>query len=358
MVTSTNKGYELQVTGTNTNTWGDVLNDNVIDILDRNLGGYDSVALASSNVTLTATQSQNLILRFTGTLTANVIVTTKCIGMTLLENNTTGSFTVTFKNDVNATGVVIPQSQKCIVASDATTGCRIIARTYDIGTIASQNANNVAITGGTISGLSAPLALADGGTGAALADPGADRIVGWNDTDGAIKFFTIGTNLSYDEPTDTLSADAYPREYLATQNASGTAVDFTGIPSWATEIKCIFSLASLNGTEEILIQVGTSGGVVTSGYFSSCTGSGGTDSSTSGLITTSDSSASETWSGTITLTKHSGNIWVSGGNLNAGSASTRVSAGRIDAGGALDRIRFKSQSTNSFDGGVFSICYS
>jgi hypothetical protein len=33
------------------------------------------------------------------------------------------------------------------------------------GTIATQNANNVAITGGTISGLTAPLAVVDGGTG-------------------------------------------------------------------------------------------------------------------------------------------------------------------------------------------------
>jgi hypothetical protein len=34
------------------------------------------------------------------------------------------------------------------------------------GTIATQNANSVTITGGTISGLSSPLALGDGGTGA------------------------------------------------------------------------------------------------------------------------------------------------------------------------------------------------
>ncbi len=34
-----------------------------------------------------------------------------------------------------------------------------------LGTMADQNANNVAITGGTISGLAAPLAIADGGTG-------------------------------------------------------------------------------------------------------------------------------------------------------------------------------------------------
>jgi hypothetical protein len=35
------------------------------------------------------------------------------------------------------------------------------------------------------------VALADGGTGASLADPGADRLVGWDDTAGAVKFFAL-----------------------------------------------------------------------------------------------------------------------------------------------------------------------
>lgn len=47
-----------------------------------------------------------------------------------------------------------------------TTQIATTAFVYGItGTIAAQNANAVAITGGTISGLSAPLAVADGGTG-------------------------------------------------------------------------------------------------------------------------------------------------------------------------------------------------
>jgi len=39
-----------------------------------------------------------------------------------------------------------------------------------------------------------------------LADPDADTIIGWDDTDGATKFITIGANLSYDHATHTLSA--------------------------------------------------------------------------------------------------------------------------------------------------------
>lgn len=50
------------------------------------------------------------------------------------------------------------------------------------------------------------VALADGGTGASLSDPNAHRILGWDDTDNAVKMIVIGTNLSYDAATDTLSA--------------------------------------------------------------------------------------------------------------------------------------------------------
>jgi hypothetical protein len=47
--------------------------------------------------------------------------------------------------------------------------------------------------------------LGSGGTGASLADPDANRVLGWDDTDGAVTFFVIGTGLSYDHPTYTLS---------------------------------------------------------------------------------------------------------------------------------------------------------
>jgi Repeat of unknown function (DUF5907) len=54
----------------------------------------------------------------------------------------------------------------------------------------------------------APVALIDGGTGQALTDPGAHRLLGWDNTDKQTKWVTLGTGLSYDAPTDTLSATA------------------------------------------------------------------------------------------------------------------------------------------------------
>ena len=48
------------------------------------------------------------------------------------------------------------------------------------------------------------VALADGGTGASLTDPGADRVLFWDDSAGATTWLTMGTNLTI--TTTTLDA--------------------------------------------------------------------------------------------------------------------------------------------------------
>lgn len=126
MPTTTNKGYEVQVTGTNTDTWGTVLNEDVIEIIDNNLGGIVSKTLAASNVVLTAEESQALIVRLSGTISAAILVTTACIGMTIVENLTSGAFAVTFGNGVGSP-VTIPQGTRAIVITDSTNGPRIAA---------------------------------------------------------------------------------------------------------------------------------------------------------------------------------------------------------------------------------------
>jgi len=48
----TQLGFVKQTDGENTGTWGDVLNENLIDLLDDSIGGYVEVSVASGNVTL------------------------------------------------------------------------------------------------------------------------------------------------------------------------------------------------------------------------------------------------------------------------------------------------------------------
>ena len=54
----------------------------------------------------------------------------------------------------------------------------------------------------------------------------------------------------------------------AVASTSGTAIDFTGIPSWVRRVTVMFSGVSTNGTSNVQVQIG-SGSFVTSGYSSS-----------------------------------------------------------------------------------------
>lgn len=125
MATTPNKGYELMATGTQTDNWGNVLNADVYTIIDSNLGGIVSKSLTSINVTLDPEESQNALLRLTGVLTGNVVVTTECLGFFFVENATTGSSTVTVRNSSIATSTAVPQGGRVLVFSDSSNGCRI-----------------------------------------------------------------------------------------------------------------------------------------------------------------------------------------------------------------------------------------
>lgn len=132
MPTTTYKGLEVQTTGSNTGTWGDVLNDDALDIIDRNLGAIVTLSLSSSNVILSASQAQAVIVRLTGTLLASVQITTSCQGFFFVENATTGSFAVTI---TNGAGVAreIAQGGRTTCIADATNGVRVVGGEFASG---------------------------------------------------------------------------------------------------------------------------------------------------------------------------------------------------------------------------------
>lgn len=112
-------------TGELTNTWGDVFNAQFSDLIDSAIAGYLTVSLSDANTTLTASngasdQSRSMLLKFTGTLTANreVIVPTSN-KLYFVENATTGGFTLTVKTSAG-TGVDVAANYKMVLACDGT----------------------------------------------------------------------------------------------------------------------------------------------------------------------------------------------------------------------------------------------
>lgn len=149
----------------------------------------------------------------------------------------------------------------------------------------------------------------------------------------------------------------------AQNTTSGTAIDFTGIPSWVRRISVMLNGVSLNGSAQILIQLGTSGGVESTGYLGASvhavTGNvvGGA-SSTAGFILYMNATANIT-AGIATITTLGSNAWaMSYCGALTNTAAAHVGGGSKTLGGTLDRIRLTSSNgTDAFDAGSVNILY-
>jgi|688.fasta_scaffold1432294_1 hypothetical protein len=145
--------------------------------------------------------------------------------------------------------------------------------------------------------------------------------------------------------------------------ASGTSVNFTGIPSWVKRITVMFSGVSLNGTSSVLIQLGDSGGIENTGYVSSSViARDGTTStglnSTSGIILTF-AVAANTVSGIAQINLVTSNSWVSAHSFGiSGSIWSAVGGGSKTLSDTLTQVRITTvNGTDTFDAGTINIIY-
>jgi hypothetical protein len=162
--------------------------------------------------------------------------------------------------------------------------------------------------------------------------------------------------------SQAVAGSDYGQLTLATaQTASGTAVDFTSIPSWAKRITVMFNGVSLSGSSNCLIQVGDSGGLEITGYQSTWTGftgtTGTTVSSTTGFLFGGGAEPNNT-SGICILTNISTNAWVFSGSGKITTTASCVSGGDKTLSSTLDRIRITTANgTDTFDAGTINISY-
>ena len=143
----------------------------------------------------------------------------------------------------------------------------------------------------------------------------------------------------------------------AVASTSGTSIDFTSIPSWVKRITVMFREVSQTGTDNFLIQLGTSSGPITSGYISSCSG-GSSPTSTAGFIVAEDTAA-EKDIGQLVISIFSTSSWIASGTFTrSGSTAIRNSAGQLTGAGTIDRVRITTTGgTNTFDFGSINILY-
>ena len=143
--------------------------------------------------------------------------------------------------------------------------------------------------------------------------------------------------------------------------ASGTSIDFTGIPSWAKRITVMFSGVSTSGTSNILIQLGDSGGIENTGYLGASSFCGSTTSAvnfTAG-IGFNTASAAFVVHGGVSIFLIGSNLWsafgIVGRSDGAGTLQTGSSKSLSDT---LTTVRITTvNGTDTFDAGSINILY-
>ncbi len=151
---------------------------------------------------------------------------------------------------------------------------------------------------------------------------------------------------------------------MTEKTATGTAIDFTGIPSGVKRITVMFSGVSTSGSSFVQTQIGTSGGVVTTGYTAYAGMSAANVSLTTGFIAEAGGAAAG-WLRhghiVLTLIDSSTSRWIMSGSIGLLSGSTGYGAsggGSVTLSGTLDRIRITTvNGTDAFDAGSVNVLY-
>lgn len=149
----------------------------------------------------------------------------------------------------------------------------------------------------------------------------------------------------------------------AVASTSGTSIDFTSIPSWVKRITVMLNGVSTNGTSNIQIQIGDSGGIETTSYVSGAGFAGGTNSagsttSTTGFVLSVSGTAATTTSGIAVICNHTSNTWSESFSGAYGTGVGAFGGGYKDLSATLDRIRITTvNGTDTFDAGSINILY-
>lgn len=225
---------------------------------------------------------------------------------------------LTVKGNASGTGTVILEapntnSNRTITLPDAATTL--------VGTDATQTLTNKTLSGGTVTGATISGSAIQGGA------------------------LTLGT---------------------AVASTSGTFIDFTGIPSWAKRVTVMFDGVSTNGSSAIIVQLGDSGGIETTGYLSMsgardiAGGALGAANYTVGFVTQYIGASTSAFNGTFQLSNLTSNTWVGSGvgNNSTTTAYVYFYSGSKPLSATLDRVRITTFSgTDTFDAGTINIMW-
>lgn len=213
---STTLRLELIGAGEQDGVWGDTTNTNLGDLIEAAITNVVDITFADANYTMTAynglpDEARNAVLNLTGTNTAQRNLVAPAVQKTYIVKNGTGAnvaitaggvnvviqngatqvvycdgtdffaATIPYGAGTTGTGNLVYSASPTLtgtplaptasagtnttqIATTAFVNSAVTTLSGTLGTMSTQNASNVAITGGSITGIT-DLAVADGGTG-------------------------------------------------------------------------------------------------------------------------------------------------------------------------------------------------
>lgn len=308
-VTANNVSY------TNTGAVGDIYMYKVSDITATSGSANNIYGFYSGDITGLGATAYNIYLSDTGALN-------------YLGGNTeiVGSLTLG-SNSITMTGSI------------ASTGSRVTKGWFtDIESTNAPTVSGSAVyyTGGT------DVALADGGTGASLSDPNADRIMFWDDSAGQVTWLEAGSGLSITGTTLTATGGV-PTQITVANEASDTTC-FVGFFTAAT--------GDLGPKTNAGLTFNSSTGMLTAtGFTGPLTG----NASTATALQNARTIGGVSFDGTanITVATATGGFTVSGGDLALGTNSITTTGSIGTTGSRLTKGWFTDlEVTNAIAGSI------
>jgi len=177
---------------------------------------------------------------------------------------------------------------------------------------------------------------------------------------------TTAGNVLFTTDGSVWSSTAKIVQGTSVASTSGTSITFTGLPSWVKRITIMLNGVSTDSAASVFsVQLGTSGGIVSTGYNSSsgsistgqATGANGLI--TSGFVIGNMNAIADLFSGIVTIANFSSNTWACTSVTNRTGAVpvTGYSSGTpIALGGVLTQVRL-TISAGAFDAGSVNILY-
>lgn len=176
---------------------------------------------------------------------------------------------------------------------------------------------------------------------------------------------TLGTNALASSAVTPAKLSQPLTSGTAVASTSGTSIDFTGIPSWVKRITLLVSSVSTSGSSNVVVRLGTSGGIVSTGYLGA------------GMITSTAATAGNFTTGfpinqggqgagwvihgimTICLLNSSTNTWVASGAFGESDAARGIYMGSsVALSGTATTLRITTENgTDTFDAGSINILY-